>query len=267
MEHINYAIYGVAVAGNRFLYADSSGCNIISQRVVLKLLGQSDRPTTIAHGDGNCGAPYHPFVDDLRSDADLLVFGSALERGGGDRRHFATTQQSVQRVGAAGCPCPAIASSPGPLIPADVDGGRILAYGDLATLVLDRGGRVLESLPVAPAAAQLAGDEVVVLVRGQLRDYDAHDGTLFHSWPLPDVPSGRGCWLRCFEDKLVLQDAARGLAAYSLDGEVHLLRLADGVDKVFARAAVARFMNGRLVYAQGSRIRIVPPAQLPLRGF
>jgi dipeptidyl aminopeptidase/acylaminoacyl peptidase len=261
----NYAIYGMAVSGDRVAYTESSGCNIITQALNFKRLDASAAPRSIAIGSGNCGGPYHPFVDNLQGDHDLLVFTSGNERW--DGAHFFTTDQTIERIESDGCPCTELSSSGGPLISADVDAGRIVAFGEKATLVLDRDGNVLLSIPVAPTAAQLSGNDLVVLLRGQLRDYDARNGTLLHTWSLPDVPSGRGCWIRCADDRLVLQDAANGLGAYVIDGEVHLLRLADGADKTFVPGTLARFTKTGLVYVRGSRLRITPFAALPLRGF
>jgi hypothetical protein len=266
-DHINYAMYDVAVAGDRVAYADSFGCNVISQRVRLAVLPSA--PTTIATGSGNCGAPYHPFVGDLAGGGDLLVFGSWTERANFSvsPTRFDTTQQDVERVEGGGCPCPDIATSPGPLTPADVDGNRVVAFGDRATLLLDRDGRTLLTIPVAPTAAQLSGNDLVVLVPGALRDYDASSGGLLDTWALPDVPNGRVCWLRCLNVQLSLEDASHGLVAYVLDRQVHLLRLADGADKVVARGRAPRLMDAGLVYADGSRLWVVPYAKLPLRAF
>ena len=62
-----------------------------------------------------------------------------------------------------------------------------------------------------------------------------------------------------------LEDAARGLAAYVLDGQVRLLRLADGTDAIVAPGTSARFIDAGLVYADGSRLRLVPFDRLTLR--
>jgi hypothetical protein len=171
-------------------------------------------------------------------------------------------------VDGAACPCPVVASTSGPLYPADVDGGRIVSYGDNETLLLDRDGNRLLSLPVSPLAAQLSGTHLVLLVRGQLRDYDARNGSLLHAWAVPDVPSGPVCaWRTCDPNRLMLADAANGLVAYILDGKVHVLRIVDGADSVVGSASLARFMDHGLVYADGSRLRLVPFSQLPLRAF
>jgi hypothetical protein len=264
VSRVNYGIYGVAVSGSRVLYAETSGCNVITQTLYLKSLDVPDAPRPIATGSGNCGAPYHPFVGELVGDRELLAFSSWQEQAdySGPSTRFLTTRQAIQRVGSEGCPCPETASSSGPLIPADVDNGRIVAFGEQATLLLDRDGEVLVSLPVSPTAAQLSGNDLVLLLRGQLRRYDARDGSLLQTLPLPDVPSGRACWLRCPADQLVLQDARNSLVAYVLDNEIHLLRLADGADKVFAPGQLARFADDGLVYVSGARIRIAPFGRL-----
>jgi dipeptidyl aminopeptidase/acylaminoacyl peptidase len=268
-DHTNYSFYDVALADDKLLYSDSFGCNSITQRVRFRALAPSVGPTTIAAGAGNCGGPYHPFVGDLQGSGDLLVFGNWSERVDYSTSPtlFTTTHEDIERVDAQGCPCPVIGSSPGPLVPADVDAGRIVAFGDNATLLLDRDGRVLLSIPVSPTAAQLAGNDLVVLVPGALRDYDATRGTLLHAWQLPGLTNGRACWLRCATARLVLEDASRGLVAYTLDGNVHVLRLADGADRVVAHGSTARFLTAGLVYADGSRLHLVSYAKLPLRAL
>jgi hypothetical protein len=62
----------------------------------------------------------------------------------------------------------------------------------------------------------------------------------------------------------VLQDAAHGLAAYTLDGRIHLLRLADGHDTTLASGTLAAFTDTGLAYADGARIHHVPYDRLPL---
>jgi hypothetical protein len=56
-----------------------------------------------------------------------------------------------------------------------------------------------------------------------------------------------------------------GLAAYIYNGQVHLLRLSDGADRIVGYGTLARFMNAGLVYADGARIQLTPYNQLPLR--
>jgi hypothetical protein len=107
--------------------------------------------------------------------------------------------------------------------------------------------------------------------------YDVRTGALLHRWPLPQVWTGPdcgfhcgpnpNCWYGCDPGTLVLEDAARGLVAYVLEKQVHVLRLADGAVTVVAKGTVARFMDDGLVYADGSRLHLVPFGALPLRAF
>jgi Tol biopolymer transport system component len=170
--------------------------------------------------------------------------------------------------------CQQVRVEPGPLRPLDADAGRIVASGDNATVVLDADGDQLLSIPVATTAAQLAGSDLVVLVPGALRDYDATTGALLHSWPLPDVSLGGFCgepmW-ECGSPRLRLEGAARGMVVYMLDGKLHLLRLSDEADTVVADATGAQLDDSGLFYAYQTtgiwpgRIRFVPFDQLPLR--
>lgn len=64
--------------------------------------------------------------------------------------------------------------------------------------------------------------------------------------------------------QLILEDAAYGLITYVLDGQVHLPRLADPMDVTVADGTLALFTDTGLVYANGSRIRLIPFASLPL---
>jgi Tol biopolymer transport system component len=168
-------------------------------------------------------------------------------------------------------PCQKLASEPGPLVPHDVDSGRIAAVGDNAVLVLDENGTRLVEEPVRALAAQLSGTDLVVLVQGALQLYDTASGELVHTWPLPEVSTAGVClgW-PCQDARLRLDDVGRGLVAYILDGKLHLLRLRDGADAVVAGATAARFGETGLFYAYEaaspwrSRIRFVPFTKLPL---
>ena len=106
--------------------------------------------------------------------------------------------------------------------------------------------------------AVLAGGDLVVHVAGELRDYSASTGELRYVWPLPDVPS------------LTLDDAARGVVVYTLDGVVHLLRLSSGADVTVPGATAAELTDAGLFCAYRGedpwpgRIRFVPFDELPL---
>ncbi|MGL6279317.1 MAG: hypothetical protein ACRC50_07150, partial [Gaiella sp.] len=172
-------------------------------------------------------------------------------------------------------PCQLLATEPGPFVPHDVDAGRIVAAGDNAVVLLDGTGTRLLTVPVKATASALAGDDLVVLVPGQLRHYSATTGSLLHTWALPDVASGAPCGFGlqtylCPDVRLRFWDTARGLAAYTLDGQIHLVRLADGTDIVLAAGIAARFVTSGLVYATTAtdatypyRLTFVPTERLP----
>jgi hypothetical protein len=142
--------------------------------------------------------------------------------------------------------------------------------GSLELLSLD--GSVLETFDVPSLGAALAGDDLVVLVQGELRDYSVSSGELLHAWPLPDVPSAGRCRLyACPGIRLTLDDTARGIVVYTLDGVVHLLRLSDGADATVPGATAAELTDAGLFYAYlgedpwPGRIRFIPFDELPLR--
>jgi hypothetical protein len=177
--------------------------------------------------------------------------------------------QTVERVDGPGCPCP-ISSSPGPYTPLDVDAGRIVVSGHNETRILAGDGTMLLSLPVPTLAAQLSGSDLVIATGAALRVYDAVSGALRATWPLPAQPAGHDCDLfgdpSCLKPPpLTLGGLSHGVAAYVVDGQVHLLRMADGADRTVGPGTLPRFMDAGLVYADGARIRLVPFDRLPLR--
>jgi hypothetical protein len=64
---------------------------------------------------------------------------------------------------------------------------------------------------------------------------------------------------------LTLGGLSHGVAAYATGGQVHLLRLADGAERIVGPGTLPRFLDAGLVYADGARIRVVPFERLPLR--
>lgn len=272
-DYVAFQIYGLALDGDRIAYAHVDGNMGQTWSLDAGALGPtpSFAQLEIRYGASGC----------TEGDRGL---GSPV--GGGGVLVFSTwhdivstgcvgpvIKQAIHRIDSASCPCPVIASSPGPFVPFDADAGRVLAGGENSTLLLDRDGRQLQSIQVSPLAAQVSGQDIVIVTGGSLRHYDAGTGTLVHTWPLPAVSSGGECgrphgrgW-ECVWPRLLLQDAADGLVAYVLDGNVHLLRLADGAGAVIAAGSRARFIDSGLVYANGARLRHVPFAELPVRGF
>ena len=143
--------------------------------------------------------------------------------------------------------------------PLFVDRGRIVARRpDLSMELLNMDGGLLRAIHVRALGAVLTGDDLVVLVRHQLRDYSASTGDVRHVWPLPDVPGAK------------LDDAARGVVVYTVGGVAHLLRLRDGAEATVPGARNAELTDAGLFYSFAGkkpwpgRIRFVPFAELPL---
>jgi hypothetical protein len=262
--------FDLALSGERVAWGELSGNAGRTARLESTTLGVERETVTLAVSHG-AGGPYTwKGIGELAGSDGFLVFSSWVEEySGGQCCAIFTAEQSIKRVDPRGCPCPVLRTEPGPLVPLDVDRGRIMAGGDNALLLLDSSGVELVSVAVRADAALLSGQDLVVLVRGGLRSYNASNGALLRTWPLPDVPSGQTCGSlnvsRCQTPELSLEDVARGLVTYVLDERVHVLRLADGADAVVARATLARFMDSGLVYADGSRLHLVPFDRLPLR--
>ena len=269
-NYVSFDIYDVALAGDRVGFGTRNGNmsqewdvyeRALSEPSSIQLLDSDSGVAICTVGSGGLG--------DLVGAGDLLTFSRWDEGVPPDDSCGPILSQQIYRSGPNGCPCPRIATSPGPLLPADVDSGRFVGLGTNEAEVLSADGAQLLTLPIHALAAQLSGSDLVVVVPGQLRDYDASTGSLVHTWPLPDVSSGSPCgsphpW-GCPSIRLELEDAARGLAAYVLDGEVHVVRLADGDDKTIAKATTARFMDAGLAIADGAVLRVIPYATLTLR--
>jgi hypothetical protein len=269
-NYVPFRIHTLALAGDRvgwgFVSGNSGQVWAIAEAEIgaegdVTQLGEELLANGCGVGPGGLG--------DLTGSGSLLVFSTWRDDLHCPAR---TLEQQLYRADPGGCPCAQIASAPGPLPPFDVDQGRIVAGGENATEILDRDGHVLVSVPVSPLAAQLSGSHLVVLShQGSLQDYDAETGALVHSWKLPDVSSGGECgsphsgsWECHWDAHLFLEDAARGLATYVLDGQVHLLRLATGNDVTFRPGTLARFTADGLVYVDGNSIHLTPFTALPL---
>jgi len=267
--YASYSIYSLALAGARVAVGSfQSGIYPLWSLTALTV-GRASSFVPLDDGfvvNGDV-ALSERIAGELVGAHDLLVFGSLAEafpRGAASRT---ATSSQVLRVERDGCPCPTIASSPGSLVPLDVSGNRVVVSSKNETQLLDANGAPLLTLPIASLVAEIDGSDLVVTVPGELRDYDESSGALRHAWPLPNVPSGRECGapngVTCMTTPLlVLQDAARGLVTYVLDGHVHVLRLADGADTVIGAGTFARFLDDGLVYASKNKLRIVSFATL-----
>jgi hypothetical protein len=257
-----FEIYDLTLAGDRLAFATRTGN--MSQAFTLYEEGLSPAPmprvVMSAGAFAGCGVGSGG-LGELAGAGDLIVFSRWREVDLRPGCAVRTTSQEIDRLDPGGCPCPVLESSPGPLVPTDVDEGRTVAVGDNQVLILNRGGAVVLSIPLSAASAQLAGSDLVVARRGELLHYDARTGVLLQTWVLPDVPTAGSCgsphpWT-CTAP-LVLRDTRRGFATYTVGGEVHVIRLADGQDASLGPGTTAQFFDGGLVYADGSRIHIVP---------
>jgi hypothetical protein len=263
-------LYTVALAGERVVYGFNNGG--LSSFWSLRQLttSQPASGTQLDGASGSLGGPWRHALGTVVGSGSLIVYSVWDEANAPSAPPFHVTAQTLMRAEPGGCPCTTLASSPGPLVPYDVAGDRIVASGDRETIVFDRDGKELLSLPISGLGAQFDGDNIVVLTSGELRDYDIHSGQLLHTSMLPDVDSGSECGSPHYCDRhpprLLLEDARAGLVTYVLDGTVHLRRVVDGQDAVVAPGSLARFFDGGLVYAYGARISVVPFDQLPLRG-
>lgn len=259
----NY-VYNLALAGERLAYFTTGGGNTTLWQLWLTSLERGDEGIEVDGGSRTAGGTVVP-IGDVLGSGSALVYG-ARNRGG----TTPSTPQSIWRLDGA-APVE-IARRPYDLQPLAVEDGRVVArHPDGSLELLDLLGGVLRTLDVPALGAALAGDDLVVLVHGQLRDYSASTGELLHAWPLPDVPSAGRCRLEyCPPVRLTLDDAARGLALYTLDGAVHLLRLRDGSHATVPGATVAELTDAGLFYTYPGekpwpgRIRFVPFAELPL---
>jgi hypothetical protein len=258
-------VYSLGFAGDRVVWWEKGWGLCFRWTAHEATLGAT--PNELEHGTGCLGSP--PTI----GSGTALGAGSLLVRSSW-KLHYANggmvvDQQTIERVDGAGCPCP-LSSSPGPYTPLDVDAGRIVVSGQNETRILAADGTMLLTLPVPTLAAQLSGSDLVLVAGGALRVYDALSGVLRATWPLPSQAAGHDCDL--FGDPSCLRPApltlgglARGLAAYVADGQVHVLRITDGADRVVGLGTLARFMDAGLVYADGARIRPVPFDRLLLR--
>jgi WD40-like Beta Propeller Repeat len=259
-------VYSLGLAGDRLAWLEKGWGLCFQWTAREATLGST--PFDLGRGYGCLGSPPIEGVGTAVGAGSLLVMSAwKLHNESGS---MLVDQQTVERVEPGGCPCPALSSSPGPYTPLDVDAGRIVVSGQNETRILAADGTILLSLPVPTLAAQLSGSDLVLAAGGELRVYDATTGGLRAAWPLPAQPVGHDCDLfgdpTCRQPaRLTLGGVAQGLAAYALDGQVHVLRLADGADQIVAPGTLPRFFDAGLVYADGARIRLLPYQSLPLR--
>lgn len=267
----NIGFYSLALAGDRVAWASLQGGNFQANAITAATVGGESARLRIDLGYHITGDPRgSERAGDLRGAGSSFFYSTwtycddVLNACPGVRfGEGKILSQTLWQVGSAS----SLRVEPGPLRLLDVDQGRLVVSGDNSTLVLDSEGQQLLALPVSTTAAQLAGSELVVVVPGALRDYDAVTGALLHSWPLPDVSFAGSCGVPsyvCPSVHLRLEGEASGVVAYLLDGQLHLLRLGDGADRVVGAAAAAALDDSGLAYAYRAsgnwpgRVRFIP---------
>jgi hypothetical protein len=244
----------IALAGDRLAYITAQGGSTTFWSAVGVSLATTAQPIVLASGSNTSGPP----IPEVAGSGGLLALATRDTGSSNLLWH-------IQTVGPSGCPCQEILRFQQPLLSDrythldDVDSGRLVVNGGGLVRILGTDGTPLLTLSVETANAALSGDDFVVQSDNGLQDYSAATGTLLHTWPL--AASTQLC-AHCAGS--ALQDVARGLAAYTVDGQLHLVRLSDGSDTIIGPADLARFADTGLVLAVGSRIQLIPYDELPL---
>jgi hypothetical protein len=285
--------FSIGLAGDRVAWAASAGGNVYTNLVFLVVLSNPHTLTIAAETDYCCRGldPDPNRMGDVYGAGGFLVFSSRIKCGdlgapacpGSTRTVVSQTVWRLRRPPfAAQCvnrpgPCVQLtAGAPNATVrPLSVSAGRVLLLNNGVLELRNATGAVTRQFGGVAGVmrgADLMGNRVLVLVPAALRVYNAGTGALVRTRALPNVTSAGVCGMPpCPVAALQLQDAARGLVAYTLSGKLHLLRLRDGRNRVVASAEDARFGSKGLFYAYSapapwvSRVRFVPWARLPLR--
>jgi hypothetical protein len=244
----------LALAGDRVAYSIGWGGNLASWELASAQLMSGATAQSILLDRGSCFVCPIP-VPQVAGAGGLLVFDS-------EQVDSSAANWQLRRVESTACPCTPLGDYQ--LQPRayvfidDVDTDRIVIDRPDYLRILDGDGNTLLALPVHTFEAALTGNDLIVHLGSELRDYDATSGALKHTYEPPGLPTRTG-------RPGALQDAAHGLVAYIIGDQVHLLRLADGADTTLAPATLARFDDTGLVYADQARIHLIPYDRLPLR--
>jgi len=285
-------IFSLALAGDRVAWTAEAGGNTVANLLFMVVLGQPLTITIAAEFSQCCRPiPDSTRIGDVYGDGSFIAFSSRVKcndrlapacPSGMPRTLVSQTVWRLRRPPLqAPCvnnpgPCEQLATSTDVLQPLSVDSGRVvLLRSDGSLVVRTRGGgmvRTFQSLAGQTRGAELMGGRLVVLVPGRILELSLATGGQLRTRPVPNVPSAGVCGvLPCPQVTLRLVGASRGLVAYILSGDLHLLRLRDGRDRVVAAATDARFGDTGLFYAYTAaapwpaRIRFVPWTRLPLR--
>jgi WD40-like Beta Propeller Repeat len=237
--HDSLSVYTLALAGRQVAYGLMCCNNIKSWTLSVVVFGQA--PQLLVSGGGDlCCTSYAV----LAGHGSLIAYAA-------DRTGFPDYLWTVRTPG--GPPLISFVQDRYVAVALDVDGDRILVAHDGAVDVVlsENGGTVFHlDVPIgATPDAQLDGADVAVRDGASVDVYAVNGGALLHTWPLP--PGSK------------LQDAARGLLAFTAGDEIFVLRLADGLQNRVAPGTLAAFMDGGLAAANGAGVRLVPDSVLP----
>lgn len=286
-------VFSLAIAGDRVAWAAGAGGNQVTNLLFLVILNRPQQvkvPILTAYCCRGSD-PDQERLGDVYGDGDFIAFGSRLKCGDSPNAPGCPTgarrliMQSVWRlrrppfrafcVGGVIAPCTALAAMNEEFRPLSVDSGRVAVRRTRGVFfVLDTAGKLVRRLRPVPdvdPAVELMGGRAVVGTPGRLRVYSIASGAQLSSRALPNVATGGVCGMPpCPQVVLRLVDAARGLVAYIHSGQLHLLRLRDGRDRVVAAANDARFGDSGLFYSYTgaapwvARIRHVRWSALPV---
>jgi len=253
-------VFSLALGGDQVAYTTAYGGNTTVWSVGSAVLSSAVQHFQLASGSQTCCLPLPP---DVAGAGGLLVF-DPYATNFGVAPHG---PEEIRQVGHTGCPCPLVSefqsSTSSEVHLDDVQANRIVVERPDYLRILDHDGTTLLALSVQSPEAALWEHDLVVHIGGELRDYDATTGALKHTWEPSGLTTPAPQPRRDIAHQ-TLQDSARGLVAYALDGRIHLLRLSDGQDTVVGAGTLARFMDAGLVYADGARLHVVPYDRLPL---
>jgi hypothetical protein len=264
--------YSLAVAGDHVAWAANEGGIQTNSLVSVASFAHASTPELVAFVGACCrGEPTgEGRLGFVVGQGSTLVFTSwilcgdpgAPSCGLGSKSVTSSdvTQVMLPLTGGTTCPtrpwtCKRVTTGASLLGAVSTDSGRIaIVRADGSLVVVDLSGNRLGIVQPgfygSVVAAELWQQDLVVLTQGHLVQLDAATGFFVRQWPLPIVPSGGPCRrVPCGQSSLRLEDAARGLAAYTYAGAVHLLRLSDGRDVVAGPGTAARFVDSGLVYA------------------
>jgi hypothetical protein len=251
-------LFDLAFAGDRVVFGETYGCTGGAWSLAALALSNPAAAEELGRGYGSrCGVSFDVAVGEAVGSGPFLVYSTWRGRFvHTPKPERIVTSQQILRVGGG-----VVATREGPLTPLDVDRGRIAVSRGDTFAVLDERGRELWSVPIGPAAAVFSGDELALIREGELRRYRAATGELLGSWPLPLLPTGRPCktafnfW--CDVGTITVHDGAQGFVAYTLEGRVRVVRLADGRDLDVSAGGIASFVDAGLVVAEGRQLRLI----------